>query len=305
MRLLLIVNATASSVTARRRVVIRKALSADHQVELVETSRRGHATRLARSAALEGFDCVVVLAGDGTLNEAADGLAGSATALAPLPGGSTNVFARTLGVPGDAVEATGQLLSSLERRSFRRVGLGSVNGRHFLFHTGVGFDAAVVARVERRGSGIKRYAAHPLFVAATFETWFRGYDHRNPAFRVELPDGEVIEDGYFAVVSNTSPYTYLGSRPLVLAPDAGLDRPLGLTVFRTLRLPVMLSLAASALASGRRLVHHGAVAYRSDLTGLTISGYRPVPYQVDGDHLGEAEHLSFVYEPDALNLVVP
>ncbi|MCZ7525000.1 MAG: acylglycerol kinase family protein [Acidimicrobiia bacterium] len=85
MRLLLIVNATASSVTARRRVVIRKALSADHQVELVETSRRGHATRLARSAALEGFDCVVVLAGDGTLNEAADGLAGSATALAPSP----------------------------------------------------------------------------------------------------------------------------------------------------------------------------------------------------------------------------
>ena len=109
-RVLLIVNAFASSVTARSMVVIRKAFSADHDVELVETTRRGHAARLARGAANEGVDVVVVMGGDGTLNEAANGLVGTDTALAVLPGGSTNVFARTIGLPNDPVEATGVLL---------------------------------------------------------------------------------------------------------------------------------------------------------------------------------------------------
>ncbi len=103
MRILLIVNSSASSVTARARVVIAKALSADHEVTVAETSRRGHATRLAQGAANEGTEVVVVLGGDGTLNEAANGLAGTTTALAPLPGGSTNVFSRTIGLPDDPI----------------------------------------------------------------------------------------------------------------------------------------------------------------------------------------------------------
>ncbi len=125
-RVLLIVNTTASSVTARKRVVIQQALGADHDLEVLETSRRGHAARLARGAARRGVEVVAVLGGDGTLNEAADGLVGTETALAPLPGGSTNVYARTLGIAHDPVDATAQLLGSLERRSFERVGLGQV-----------------------------------------------------------------------------------------------------------------------------------------------------------------------------------
>ena len=189
----LLVNESASSVTPRSRVVIRKALSADHDVTLAETSRRGHATRLAQGAAANGIDVVVVLGGDGTLNEAANGLAGTACALAPLPGGSTNVFARTIGLPNDPIEATGVLLDALARRSIRRVGLGSVNGRYFLFHTGVGFDAAVVEQVERR-AGLKRYAGHPLFVFAGFDTWIRHYDRSRPRFAVHHADGTVIDD---------------------------------------------------------------------------------------------------------------
>src|SRR5207253_9329453 len=134
LRLLLIVNSSASSVTARGRVVIQKALSADHEVTLAETNRRGHATRLAQGAAREGVDAVVALGGDGTLNEVANGLAGTDTALAPLPGGSTNVFARTIGLPNDPIEATGALLSGLETGHIDDVGLGSLNGRYFLFH---------------------------------------------------------------------------------------------------------------------------------------------------------------------------
>ena len=181
-KMLLLVNSKASSVTPRTRVVIGKALSADHDVTVAETSRRGHATRLAQGAAATGTEVVIVLGGDGTLNEAANGLAGTASALAPLPGGSTNVFARTIGLPNDPIEATGVLLDALARRSIRRVGLGSVNGRYFLFHTGVGFDAAVVEQVERR-SGLKRYAGHPLFVYAGFDTWIRHYDRSRPRLR--------------------------------------------------------------------------------------------------------------------------
>ena len=218
MRVLLIVNTTASSVTARKRVVIQKALGADHDLEMMETSRRGHAARLARGAARRGVEVVAVLGGDGTLNEAADGLVGTETALAPLPGGSTNVYARTLGIAHDPVDATTQLLGSLERRSFERIGLGQVNGRYFLFHCGVGFDAAVVAWVERHSS-IKRYAAHPLFVVAAFDTWLRTYDHSHGRFDVTLGSGEVIEGATLTIVSKTSPYTYLGQ------PSAASSRP--------------------------------------------------------------------------------
>ncbi|HTH04701.1 MAG TPA: diacylglycerol kinase family protein, partial [Ilumatobacteraceae bacterium] len=182
--------------TARSRVVIQKALSADHDVTLAETNRRGHATRLAQGAAAEGVDVVAVLGGDGTQNEAANGLAGTQTALATLPGGSTNVFARTIGLPNDPIEATGVLLDALAKRSIRRIGLGSVNDRYFLFHTGVGFDAAVVGRVERQAT-LKRWAGHPLFVWAGLTTWLRGYDRRHPHFGLTFPDGEAVPDGYF------------------------------------------------------------------------------------------------------------
>ena len=129
MKIVLIANASASSVTARTRVVIQKALSADHDVELAETVRRGHATRIAKGAAAEGADLVCVLGGDGTLNEAANGVVGTQTALAPLPGGSTNVFARTLGLPEDPIHATAVTLEALESHSIRSIGLGAANGR--------------------------------------------------------------------------------------------------------------------------------------------------------------------------------
>ena len=314
MRALLIANAAASSVTPRARVVIHKALAADFEVTVAETSRRGHAERLARGAAHDGTEVVVVLGGDGTLNEAANGLAGSETALAPLPGGSTNVFARTIGVSKDPMEATGQLLSSLHRRSYRRVGLGAVNGRRFLFHAGLGFDAAVVAQVEKR-SELKRYAGHPLFVASAFLTWFRHYDHSRPRFSIEIPgvrgvpdgDGEMIPGCYFAIVSKTSPYTFLGPRPVVVAPEAGLDSPLSLTAFRTLRFTPVMGAVVSAVTStsGAGLRRNPRIVGRSCLERFSVIGPEPFPYQVDGEILGEAERLDFTHEPESLILVVP
>lgn len=303
MNILFIVNSSASSVTARARVVIQKALSADHDVTLAETSRRGHATRLAQGAAADGVDAVIVLGGDGTLNEAANGLAGTDTALGLLPGGSTNVFARTIGLPNDPIEATGALLSSLAAGNKRRIGLGCVNDRYFLFHAGLGFDAAVVEQVERR-AGLKRYAGHPLFVYAAFATWFRHFDRSHPRYRVIVDDEEV--EGYFTIVLKTNPYTFLGNRPFNVAPEAGFDRALAVVTFKSLDFQVVIGAAASALASGKRVRHNRHLDYRTDVEKCTVVGNpEPFPYQLDGDFLGDIDRLEFHHAPAALDLYVP
>ena len=233
MRILLIVNSFASSVTARNTVVIQRRLSQGHDVEIVETNRRGHATRFAHDAARRGIDVVIGFGGDGTLNEVATGIAGTDAALGVLPGGSTNVFARTLGMPNDPVAAVDMLANGIDAEDLQPIGLGRVNGRFFCFHTGVGYDAAVVKAVEKRAS-LKRWLGHPLFISASLTTWLRGYDRKHPHFRVTTGEG-VIEDGFFTIVLNTNPYTFLGNRPLDLSPAATLDRGLVAVTFRTMK----------------------------------------------------------------------
>lgn len=290
--------------TARSRVVIQKALSADHEVDVAETSRRDHATRIAQGAAADGVEVVVALGGDGTLNEAANGLMGTDTALATLPGGSTNVFARTIGLPNDPIEATGALLDALAAGNVRRVGLGTANGRCFLFHVGIGYDAAVVHQVERRGS-LKRWAGHPLFAFCAVDTWFRHYDRSRPRFAVRFADGRVIDDGYFGICLNTDPYTFVGNRPFRIAPAATLDRGLSMVTLRTLSLVPLVRLAARTLAGSGGLSTGRQIDIGHDLTELVVEGHGPIPYQVDGDYLGETDRIVLRHEPDALSLVLP
>ena len=304
MKIVLIANASASSVTARTRVVIQKALSADHDVELKETARRGHATRIAKGAAAEGADLVAVLGGDGTLNEAANGVVGTQTALAPLPGGSTNVFARTLGLPDDPIHATAVTLEALESQSIRSIGLGSANERYFLFHCGIGYDAAVVAEVEKRGQ-LKRWAGHSLFAFAAVDTWMRHYDRKQPHFAVDYGDGSPITDGYFTIALNTDPYTYLGNQPFSVAPEATLDRPMSVVTVRSLSAFRLGSLALSALRSNDGVTTGRGVDVRSDVHDVTIRSETPFPYQLDGDYLGDITSMQLSWEPDALRLVVP
>ena len=199
-------NSFASSVTAKDTVTVHQRLSQHHDVQVVETNRRGHATRFAEDAARRGIDVVVAYGGDGTLNEVATGVATTGTALAVLPGGSTNVFARTLGMPNNAVEAVELIIGALERRDITPIGLGRANGRYFTFHTGIGYDAAVVRWVERR-AWLKRYLGHPLFVAAALKTFFVDFDRKRAHFSLEFDDGATVEEGYFSVVINTNPYT--------------------------------------------------------------------------------------------------
>ena len=289
--------------TGRRRVVIQKALSADHEVILAETVRRGHATRLARSAASEGIDVVVVLGGDGTLNETANGLAGTGTALAALPGGSTNVFARIIGLPDDPIEAAGQLLDALDRGAVTRIGLGAVDGRYFLFHCGIGFDAAVVEQVESRGP-LKRWAGHPLFIYAAITTWLQRVHRRRPLMQVLDTDGNTLAEGLLTIVLNTNPYTYLGSRSFDLVPDLGLDEPLAAVTLPSLSPHRLLPVGLKALRSGDVRGLPGARVHER-LIDLTVTADPPVGYQVDGDHLGVAPRLRIRWVPEALRLVLP
>ncbi len=307
MRILLVVNAFASSVTARNTVVVHRALAEDrgagpNEVEVVETNRRGHATRFAQDAARRGVDVVIGFGGDGTLNEVATGVAGTDTALGVLPGGSTNVFARTLGMPNDPAVAVQQLAAGIAAREFDPIGLGKVNGRYFCFHTGVGYDAAVVKEVERRAS-LKRWLGHPLFIYASLRTWLVGYDRKQPHFRLASPGAETV-DGFFTIVLNTNPYTYLGNRPLDLSPAATLDRGLVAVTFRSLAISSVLGGLGGALKGGG-VKASDTLDLRTDLNALTIAHERPFPYQLDGDYLGETRHLEFVHVPDAVRLVRP
>ncbi|MFV1989416.1 MAG: diacylglycerol kinase family protein, partial [Acidimicrobiales bacterium] len=304
MRILLLVNGAASTVTARTRVVIRKALKTEHDVELAETGRRGHATSLARGAAHDGVEVIVVLGGDGTVNETANGLAGTSCAMAVLPGGSTNVFSRILGLPDDPVDATSVILDALREQSIRRIGLGMLNGRYFTFHTGLGYDAAVVEQVERHGS-LKRYAGHPLFIWAALATWFGHYDRRSPRMRLQFSNGDVVDDSKFTIVLNADPYTYLGSRALHLVPECGLNDALASVSFKKLRMSTLLGPLSNAIRSGTGIPNSRQIHVASGLQRIDITTSMPVPYQVDGDFLGEVSNVVIEHHPEVLDLVWP
>ena len=267
--------------------------------------------------------------GDGTLNEVANGLRGTDTILAPLPGGSTNVLARSLGMSMNPVDAAQQSLTALQNCEYSQIGLGSVNERSFLFHAGVGFDAAVVEKVERKGD-LKRWLRHPLFIWEAGAAWLWHFDKKNTRFEAVFADESSPElasggssvrkrhtrtkrwagrheftSGQFAICLNTNPYTYLGSRPLDIAPDADLDSKLVLAFVHSLSALALIRLAVKALKGGDRIKNYRRVDYRTGLDAFSIRSHVPVPYQVDGDFVEYTTHLDFRYDPESLWLLRP
>jgi diacylglycerol kinase family enzyme len=302
-KLLLIVNPTASTVTAQGRVMVEDILASDHDLAVAVTTARDHATELARSAVRDGVEVVVVIGGDGTLNEAANGLVGSSTALGALPGGSTSVFARTIGFTNSLGPAAKELAAALARGSVRRVEMGTADGRHYLFHLGVGFDAEVVRHVEGH-STLKRTVGQAAFVYSAVATWLSQAERARPQFTVSLPGGETVQ-GSFAICLNTNPYSYLGKRPLNVAPAAGLGQGLAVAIVHDLRLATIGGAFRCALGDGRDLARQPGVTLRTDVESLTISASRPFNYQVDGDYLGRVGSLDVALRASCLDIVVP
>jgi diacylglycerol kinase family enzyme len=298
----LIANENAHVVSPFVQDVIAKALSGGAKLEQVLTKRRGHATHVAQGAAHEGADLVVVLGGDGTVNEVLNGLAGSDVPMAVLPGGGANILARALGMPNDPVEATGVLLERLQRPP-TRIPLGRVDGRYFVSNCGIGFDAAIVREVERR-PGAKRVAGDAFFVWAALKVFFLKYDRRRPHLSVSW--GRNLEhrrDGVFmAIVQKADPFTYLGARAMRICPDvdrkAGLDM-IGLTRMRT---ATTVRIALQTFASGKH-VGNKHVLHLHDQQRVRIVSDRPMPLQADGEYLGQRTEFDIETVPDALSIV--
>ncbi|MFJ8229288.1 diacylglycerol/lipid kinase family protein [Streptomyces sp. NPDC094448] len=322
MRALLVVNPAATTTSARTRDVLIHALASEMKLEAVTTEYRGHGRDLARRAADSGeIDLVVALGGDGTVNEVVNGLLHSGPdpdrlpKLAVVPGGSTNVFARALGLPNDAVEATGAILDALSSRSEKTVGLGlaagtpgtpdeGVPGRWFTFCAGYGFDASVIGRVEQQRELGKR-STHPLYVRQVVRQFLQ-YPHRHHGtIAFERPGAETVRDLVVAIVANTSPWTYLGSRPLYASPKASFGTGLDLLGLSKLSTPAVARYATQLLRSTPERGPDGKHAVTvHDMDGFTLNSKVPLPFQMDGDHLGLRTSVTFTGVRRALRVIV-
>jgi diacylglycerol kinase family enzyme len=311
MRALLVVNPNATTTTERGRDILVRALRSQVSLDVAYTQRRGHAVDLAREAARDGLDLVVTLGGDGTVNEAINGLmtfdAGAAAdraqdrpALAVVPGGSTNVFARALGLPSDWAEGTGAILEALRDRRERIVGLGRADDRYFTFCAGLGFDAEVVRRVDQARH--KGSTSTPLLYFRSTMAQLAATNRRVPLLTLQLP-GESAQAGLaWMLVQNTAPWTYIGERAVNPNPRASFDT--GLDVLGLKTLPMAGTAKAMAeLALRGRSPRGKQVVRMHDLPGFTLTAAKPIAFQVDGEYLGEVDKLDFASVPGALRVV--
>jgi diacylglycerol kinase family enzyme len=336
-RMLIIVNPYATTVSDRLRHLVVYALQGRFEVDAVDTEARGHATELCREAAHEGYDVVVAFGGDGTVNEAANGLLGSPTPLSCLPGGSANVFGKMLGIPGDVVDATEHLLAMTDDWRPRKVDLGVVsasgaNGtdgdidhRCFTFASGLGVDASVVKRVDANPRMKARLGAY-YFTVVALRTFARRYLVRPPRMEVvvlaggdaQLDDSSAAHageagrraggklEGVTAIVQNGSPFTYFQNRPIEIADGTALDSGTlcGCVLHRATPLS-MPAIGLRAFSRGARVSRHRQVTGLDELTELTVrsADERLLPLQVDGDYLGQVAEARYSILPGALNVV--
>ena len=309
MRALLVANLNATAMTPRKREVIVRALGSELKVDVAETDSRGHAADLAAQARADEFDLVIAVGGDGTVNEVVtgllrDGVGPDTPRLAVVPGGNANVFARALGLPSEPIEATGAVIERIRAGRERRIGLGRLQtdglDRWFTFCAGFGLDAEIVREVEqRRRDGAK--ATPALFMRTGLRQFFRT-DRRHPALALETPGLDPIEKLFMTIVTNTTPWTYFGDRPLEPTPDASFDT--GLDAFSLRRLGTVRTgndlrrlLVGGPTPRGRKVVT------LHDLPALTLRTTRPIPVEVDGEYLGEHSDPVLFSVPEALGVI--
>ncbi|MGI5214576.1 diacylglycerol/lipid kinase family protein [Plantactinospora sp. CA-290183] len=315
MRAILVVNPKATTTTGRSRDVLVRALRSEVDLTVEYTRRRGHAVALARTAAREGVDVVVTLGGDGTVNEVVNGLmtadpagpgaartpADRLPALATVPGGSTNVFARAVGLPSQWPEAAGVILEGLRLRRFRTIGLGLADDRYFTFCAGFGLDAAVINRVERaRRKG--RVSTPGLYLRSLMNEYFLATDRRHPAISLERPGETAIPELGTVVIQNTAPWTYLGDREINPNPNASFDLGLDVMALRRMRVPGTVR-AVTQILSRRSYPHGKQVLRLHDMPEFTLVSQHPEAFQLDGDYLGERNKVRFTSVTAALRVI--
>ena len=301
MRAVLVFNPNATTTDDGVRDVIAAALGSAVDLTVQPTKQRGHATLLAAGAVHEGLDAVFALGGDGTANEVIQALAGTDVRLGIIPGGGANVLARNLGLPNDAVRATGVLLEAARADRTRRIGLGLAGERYFGFNAGYGFDAAVIRHVEQH-AGAKRVLRQGAFLWSVAREWALGAGREGPSVTVTLPDGSTLGPVAISMIGNCDPYTYLGPRPMRVHPWASFDLGLDLLTVDRPNTPRLVKVAGGTFRDGRHVGSRG-VRYHHDLTSFTLSSPTPQPLMVDGDYAGEHHAVAFAAVPTALRVL--
>jgi diacylglycerol kinase family enzyme len=301
---LLIVNPQATTTTGNSADLVIRSLAGLVDLDVEHTRYRGHARELA--AAARG-DLVIVLGGDGAINEAVNGImgrpgAGEAPLLAVIPGGGGNVFAQALGLPVDTAAAITRIREVLQAGRYRTIGLGLAGDRYFTFSAGLGMDAEVVREVERlRASGRRQSAT--LFAWAILRRYTSGTDRRTPALTLERDGQPATPELFMTAITNRSPWTYVRGRALLPVPNPDFNSGLDVLALRKLRATTIVSAVGQMLLIRRRSPRGRNVLTVTGLESLTVRSVRPIAFQLDGDYLGETEAVKFQFVPHALRVV--
>jgi diacylglycerol kinase family enzyme len=310
---MLIVNPHATSTTPLRMDVIARALASELDLKVVQTRYRGHAAHFAGEAAKQGYGLVITLGGDGTANEAVNGLlracppeAGGAEtrpALAVVPGGNANVFTRALGMPPDPVDATGRILANLTQGRCRAIGVGLADDRYFTFNAGLGFDAEVVRAIEGlRADG--QDASAGLYLWTALRHFYSVTNRRRAVLTLERDGCPPAGRFFYAFISNTAPWTYLGNRAVNPSPEADFGTGLDVFATRTMgtvsALNVLRQMFAVGPPGGPGSKH---VLRLHDLAEFEFRAARPIAFQVDGEYVGERERVGFQSVPGAVRVL--
>ncbi len=309
-RMLIIVNPYATTVSDRLKNLVVYALQGRFEVETVSTEAQNHATEIGREVRDHGYDVVVAFGGDGTLNEVANGLVGTDVPVSVLPGGSTNVVCRTLGIPNDVVDATEHLLALADDWEPRRVDLGMVDDRYFVFSCGVGIDATVVRRVDAHPR-LKSRAGPYYYTWAAVSALYRHYLYNPVRLRVQTNVGDPAE-GVTALAQNSDPFTYFSNSPIRVCEGVAIDDgTLAIGVLRRAAQRDMPTLIPRLFSTKRPAARHRQIEHFDDVSEATIASLsktrdgvvRPFPVQVDGDYIGEKTELQLRAAPKALTII--
>ena len=308
-RMLVIVNPYATTVSNRLKNLVIYALQGRFEVEAIDTEAPRHAIEIGREARAGDYDVVVAFGGDGTLNEVANGLAGTEIPVAILPGGSTNVVCRTLGIPNDVVDATEHLMALADDFRPRTIDLGMIDGRYFVFSAGAGIDATVVERVDANPR-LKAKVGPWYYSWAGISGYYRRYLLNALRIRVEV-EGQVVE-GVTALAQNSDPFTYFSKRPVRVCPDVAIDDGrLGLAVLERAAQRDAIGLIRRIMTSPRGAEGHRRVRLFPGIESAKISSITlgpdgnplPLPMQVDGDYIGERTEAEIRVAPGALTIL--
>ena len=312
MRGLLIINPHATTTGGETAKQVASSLAGLVDLEVVHTQYRGHAQELAAAACDE---LVIVLGGDGAINEAVNGImsrppgAGAGNGpgdcdppvLAIIPGGGGNVLARGLGVPVDTAAAVAKIADAITVGEYRTIGLGLAGDRYFTFSAGLGMDAEVVGEVDRlRAAGHRESAS--LFLGTMMRSYYSGTDRRTPALTLERDGHKAADDLFMTIITNRSPWTYFRSRPLLPVPNPDFNSGLDVLALRRLRLRTIFGAVGQMLWIRRRSPRGRNLLSVPGLESFTVRSARPIALQVDGEYLGETDAVRFQFIPRAIRV---